>query len=50
MCQVSKDEIGARALGVSVRTYRRRIADLLTTLNAGNRAQAALAARERGWI
>lgn len=50
MCQVSKDEIGARAMGVSVRTYRRRIADLLAVLDAGNRAQAALIARERGWI
>ncbi|MFC5894600.1 helix-turn-helix transcriptional regulator [Streptomyces ramulosus] len=50
MCQVSKDEIGARNLGVSVRTYRRHIADLLTSLGAANRAHAALIARERGWI
>ncbi|MFJ4980474.1 helix-turn-helix transcriptional regulator [Streptomyces coeruleorubidus] len=50
MCQVSKDEAGARTMGVSVRTYRRRIAELLAALGAGNRAQAALIARERGWI
>jgi DNA-binding NarL/FixJ family response regulator len=37
-------------MGVSVRTYRRRIAELLAALGAGNRAQAALIARERGWI
>ncbi|MFH9013827.1 helix-turn-helix transcriptional regulator [Streptomyces sp. NPDC017943] len=50
MCQVGKDEAGARAMGISVRTYRRRIAELLAALGAGNRAQAALIARERGWI
>ncbi|MFE3324948.1 helix-turn-helix transcriptional regulator [Streptomyces sp. NPDC059176] len=50
MCQVTKDESGARTLGVSVRTYRRHIADLLSALGASNRAHAALIARERGWI
>ncbi|MFF7357597.1 MULTISPECIES: helix-turn-helix transcriptional regulator [Streptomyces] len=50
MCRVAKDEIGARELGVSLRTYRRHVADVLRTLNAGNRAHAALLARERGWI
>ncbi|MFF4603968.1 TrmB family transcriptional regulator [Streptomyces sp. NPDC001339] len=50
MCRVSKDEVGARSLGVSVRTYRRYIADLLAALGAANRAHAALIARERGWI
>ncbi|MGW4347181.1 helix-turn-helix transcriptional regulator [Streptomyces sp. NPDC004690] len=50
MCRVTKDEAGARALGVSVRTYRRHVADLLTGLGASNRVQAALIARERGWI
>ncbi|MEU4179226.1 DNA-binding response regulator [Streptomyces sp. NPDC026589] len=50
MCTVGKDEAGARELGVSVRTYRRHVADLLQTLGAASRAQAALLARERGWI
>ncbi|MEV4158612.1 hypothetical protein [Nonomuraea dietziae] len=50
MCTVSKDEMGARQAGMSLRTYRRHIADLLRALDAGNRAQAALMARERGWV
>ncbi|GAA2046153.1 hypothetical protein GCM10009757_13430 [Streptomyces cheonanensis] len=50
MCAVSKDETGAREVGVSLRTYRRHIADLLQLLDAENRAQAALLARDRGWI
>ncbi|OKK11128.1 LuxR family transcriptional regulator [Streptomyces sp. CB00455] len=50
MCTVGKDEIGARDLGVSVRTYRRHVADLLRTLGAVSRAHAALLARERHWI
>ncbi|MFJ7064798.1 helix-turn-helix transcriptional regulator [Streptomyces sp. NPDC101115] len=50
MCTVGKDEIGARDLGVSVRTYRRHVADLLRTLGAASRAHAALLARERHWI
>ncbi|GAA1908191.1 helix-turn-helix transcriptional regulator [Streptomyces sodiiphilus] len=50
MCTVGKDETGARGLGVSVRTYRRYIADVMQRLGAASRAQAALLARERGWI
>ncbi|WP_407560327.1 hypothetical protein [Streptomyces sp. 184] len=50
MCEVGKDETGARDLGVSVRTYRRHIADVLRLLGASTRAQAALLARERGWV
>ncbi|MFW6691567.1 hypothetical protein [Streptomyces sp. MAR4 CNX-425] len=50
MCEVGKDETGARDLGVSVRTYRRHIADVLRRLGASTRAQAALLARERGWV
>ncbi|MGP4111783.1 LuxR C-terminal-related transcriptional regulator [Streptomyces sp. 4N509B] len=50
MCEVSKDETGARDLGVSVRTYRRHIADVMRRLGASTRAQAALLARERGWL
>ncbi|MFD3664668.1 helix-turn-helix transcriptional regulator [Streptomyces sp. NPDC058659] len=50
MCHVGKDEIGARDLGMSVRTYRRHVADLLRVLGASSRPHAALLARERGWI
>nr|WP_145487599.1 helix-turn-helix transcriptional regulator [Streptomyces incarnatus] len=50
MCHGTKDEIGARDLGVSVRTYRRHVANILQILNAASRPQAALLARERGWI
>ncbi|WP_190198389.1 helix-turn-helix transcriptional regulator [Streptomyces djakartensis] len=50
MCRGTKDEIGARDLGVSVRTYRRYVASILHILNAASRPQAVLLARERGWI
>ncbi|RKN06283.1 LuxR family transcriptional regulator [Streptomyces radicis] len=50
MCTAGKDEAGARDLGVSVRTYRRYIADVMRRLGASTRAQAALLARERGWL
>ncbi len=45
-----KDEIGARELGIAVRTYRKHVASLMQRLGASNRFQAALLARERGWI
>jgi hypothetical protein len=45
-----KDESGARDLGISVRTYRKHVASLMTRLQAANRFQAALLARERGWF
>ncbi|MEV5512796.1 helix-turn-helix transcriptional regulator [Streptomyces flaveolus] len=50
MCRGTKDEIGARQLGVSVRTYRRYVASILQSLEAASRPQAALLARERGWV
>ncbi|MFJ2779375.1 MULTISPECIES: DNA-binding response regulator [unclassified Kitasatospora] len=42
------DETGARLLGVSLRTYRRRVAELMTALGATSRFQAGLRAREYG--
>ncbi|MFJ5546922.1 LuxR C-terminal-related transcriptional regulator [Streptomyces sp. NPDC093225] len=45
-----KDESGARDLGISVRTYRKHVAALMQRLDATNRFQAALLARERGWL
>ncbi|MBV2153704.1 LuxR C-terminal-related transcriptional regulator [Kitasatospora sp. SUK 42] len=50
MVRVEKDEAGARELGISVRTYRGHIAQLLRRLNATHRTQGVLAARDRGWI
>ncbi|MEU9201532.1 DNA-binding response regulator [Streptomyces sp. NPDC048332] len=42
------DTSAARRLGVSLRTYRRRVAQLMTTLDAGSRFQAGLRAGELG--
>ncbi|MEU4487633.1 helix-turn-helix domain-containing protein [Streptomyces purpurascens] len=42
------DETAARELGMSLRTYRRRVAELLLALNAGSRFQAGLRAGEMG--
>ena len=45
-----KDEAAARHLGVSVRTVRRQIADLMNRLEAGSRFEAGMRAAIRGWI
>ncbi|MCM3922302.1 LuxR C-terminal-related transcriptional regulator [Frankia sp. AiPs1] len=45
-----KDEAAARHLGVSVRTVRRMIADLMSRLNARSRFQAGTLASRRGWL
>ncbi len=42
------DETAARQLGMSLRTYRRRVAELLATLDAGSRFQAGVRAGELG--
>ncbi|MEU1434394.1 DNA-binding response regulator [Streptomyces sp. NPDC005775] len=42
------DASAARRLGVSLRTYRRRVAELMATLDAGSRFQAGLRAGELG--
>ncbi|MFC4112140.1 DNA-binding response regulator [Nonomuraea zeae] len=42
------DESAARRLGVSLRTYRRRVAELMAKLEAGSRFQAGLRAGELG--
>ncbi|MFD4033678.1 DNA-binding response regulator [Streptomyces sp. NPDC058637] len=42
------DEAAARRLGVSLRTYRRRVAQLMAELEAGSRFQAGLRAGELG--
>lgn len=45
-----RDQSAAEQLGVSVRTYRRHVADLMGRLGATTRFQAAVRAAERGWI
>ncbi|HEY3608383.1 MAG TPA: DNA-binding response regulator [Pseudonocardiaceae bacterium] len=43
-----KDETAARSMGLSVRTYRRRVAELMTLLGAESRFQAGVRARALG--
>ena len=45
-----KDETAARTLGLGVRTYRRRVAELMTALGAESRFQAGMRARDLGLI
>ena len=45
-----KDEQIARALGMSLRTVRRRVADLMTELGSDSRFAAGVEAARRGWI
>ncbi|MUL43055.1 response regulator transcription factor [Streptomonospora sp. PA3] len=45
-----KDEAAARMLGLGVRTYRRRVAELMAALGAESRFQAGLRARELGLV
>jgi DNA-binding NarL/FixJ family response regulator len=42
------DEAASRRLGISLRTYRRRVASLMTALEADSRFQAGLRAGELG--
>lgn len=46
----AKDEQIARALGLSLRTVRRRVAEVLDELGAGSRFQAGVEAVRRGWV
>jgi DNA-binding NarL/FixJ family response regulator len=45
-----KDETAARTLGLGLRTYRRRVAELMAALGATSRFQAGARAREQGLI
>lgn len=45
-----KDEAAARQLGISDRTYRRHVADILARLGASSRFQAGVEAVRRGWL
>lgn len=46
----AKDEQIARALGISLRTVRRRVADIMAELGADSRFQAGVEAVRRGWV
>jgi hypothetical protein len=46
----AKDEQIARALGLSLRTVRRRVAEVLDELGADSRFQAGVEAVRRGWL
>jgi DNA-binding CsgD family transcriptional regulator len=46
----AKDEQIARSLDLSLRTVRRRIADVMSDLGADSRFQAGVEATRRGWI
>lgn len=45
----SKDEVAARQMGVSLRTYRRYVRQLMDELGATSRFEAGFLAAERGW-
>ena len=46
----AKDEAAARELGLSLRTYRRRVAELMAAVGATSRFQAGLRARQLGLV
>lgn len=45
-----KDETAARKLGLGLRTYRRRVAELMSALGADSRFQAGARARDLGLV
>jgi len=50
MAEGRKDDAVARAMGISVRTVRRFVAEASMTLGAKNRVHLAVEAMRRGWI
>lgn len=50
LAQGAQDEQIARRLGVSLRTVRRRVAELMAELGAESRFQAGVEAAKRGWV
>jgi DNA-binding NarL/FixJ family response regulator len=46
----AQDEQIARRLGLSLRTVRRRVAELMEELGAQSRFQAGVEAARRGWL
>ncbi|MFB6816927.1 hypothetical protein ACFCV8_20515 [Streptomyces sp. NPDC056347] len=45
-----KDEVAARRLGISLRTYRRRVAEIMSRLDANSRFQAGVHALRDGLV
>ncbi|KAA9161324.1 hypothetical protein FPZ12_014340 [Amycolatopsis acidicola] len=50
LCAGSTDESAAARLGISVRTVRRMVADIMNRLGARSRFQAGVKAADRGWL
>jgi hypothetical protein len=50
LAQGAKDEQIARTLGISLRTVRRRVAQLMVELGVDSRFQAGVEAVRRGWL
>ncbi|WP_084143496.1 BTAD domain-containing putative transcriptional regulator [Amycolatopsis taiwanensis] len=50
LCSGSTDESAAVKLGISVRTVRRMVADIMNRLGARSRFQAGVKAVDRGWL
>ncbi|WP_433269076.1 helix-turn-helix transcriptional regulator [Actinosynnema sp. CS-041913] len=50
LCSGSTDESAAARLGISVRTVRRTVADIMNRLGARSRFQAGVKAADRGWL
>ncbi|UFR03537.1 helix-turn-helix transcriptional regulator [Streptomyces sp. Go40/10] len=50
LCEGHTDESISRRLGVSLRTVRRLVADLMQRLDARSRFQAGVQAARRGWL
>ncbi|HVK24225.1 MAG TPA: LuxR C-terminal-related transcriptional regulator [Actinokineospora sp.] len=50
LCSGSTDESAAARLGISVRTVRRMVADIMHRLGARSRFQAGVKAASRGWL
>ncbi|MEU7106348.1 helix-turn-helix transcriptional regulator [Streptomyces sp. NPDC046215] len=50
LSRVDKDEVAARELGVSLRTFQRYVAQVMARTGANSRFQAAVRAKELGWL
>lgn len=50
LAEGATDETAAKKLGVSLRTVRRIMADLMHRLDAGSRFEAGIKAAKRGWL
>ncbi|MGE7391326.1 LuxR C-terminal-related transcriptional regulator [Streptomyces sp. NPDC004126] len=50
LAEGATDQMASTRLGISVRTVRRIMSDLMTRLNAGSRFEAGVRAKEHGWL